>query len=76
MDRHDQALLTQDLHRVSHGDVGNAVFVRQCSLGGKLPGDLASLDPARNVVRHLDVGMLTSEGIDRSCWHKINIDMP
>lgn len=76
MDSHDEALFAEDLHRVPHGDVGDSVFARKRSFGGKLPGDLASPDPAGDVVRYLDIGMLTSEGIYRSCWHMINIDMP
>ena len=76
MDSHDEALFAEDLHRVPHRDVGDSVFVRQCSFGRQLPSDLADPDPAGNVVGHLDVGMLTPEGIHRSCWHMINIDMP
>ena len=76
MDGHDQALLAEDLHRVPHGHVGNAVFVRERPFGGQLPGDLAGLDPAGNIVGDLDVCMLTPEGIHLTCRHMINIDMP
>lgn len=75
MNSHVEALFAEDLHRVPHGDVGNSVFVRKRSFGRKLPSDLAGPDPADNVVSHLDVGMLTPEGIHRSSWHMINIDM-
>ena len=76
MNRHDQALLTENLHRVPNGYVSDSVLACERPLSRQLPDDLTRLDPPGDIVGYLDVGVLTSEGIHRSCWHMINIDMP
>jgi hypothetical protein len=59
----DQAPLTENLHRVPHGLVGNAVLLRKRALGRKLVLDLADLDPGRDVISDLDVGEVGTQRV-------------
>jgi hypothetical protein len=59
----DQASLTEYLHRVPHGLVGNAVLLREGTFGGQLVLDLADLDPGRDVIGDLDVGEVGTQRV-------------
>lgn len=73
MNGDDQALLPEHVHGVSHGSVGDPVFVGEIAFAGQLLGDLAGRDPPRYVVGYLDVGVLVAEWVYRLGWHEIKI---
>jgi hypothetical protein len=68
----DEAALAQDLHRVPHCLIGDAVLLRERALGWQLVLDLADFDPARDVVRYLDIGEVGPERVNNR--HVVNVD--
>jgi hypothetical protein len=65
--------LTQHRHRMPDGGVRHPVLVGKTPLAGKLRGDLALADPPLNVVRNLDIGVLSPKRINRPSRHMITI---
>ena len=69
----DDPSLAEYCHRVPHGGVGHPVFFGEAPLAGELRGDLALGDPPLDIVRDLDVGILSPKGINRTSRHMITI---
>jgi hypothetical protein len=67
----DQAAVPQHLHGVPDRLVRDFVLLGQGALGGQLVGDLADLDPGRDVVGDLDVGEIRPERVYHR--HVINV---
>jgi hypothetical protein len=65
--------LTQHRHRMPDGGVRHPVLVGKTPLAGKLRGDLALADPPLNIVRNLDIGVLSPKRINRPSRHMITI---
>jgi len=72
--RDDDPPLAQDRHRVPDGGVGDLVLVGETPLAGELRVDLALGDPPLDVVRHLDIGVFSPKGINRTSRHMINLE--
>jgi hypothetical protein len=65
--------LPQHRHRVPDGGVRDPVFVGETTLAGELGCDLAFGDPPLDIVRDLDIGILSPKGINRTSRHTITI---
>ena len=70
----DQPSLAQDLHGVPDGRVGDAVLFGEAALAREFRGDLSLSDPTRNVVRHLDIRILSPIGINWTRRHMLTIE--
>jgi len=56
-----------------HGGVCHPVLFGEGPLAGELSGDLARGDPPLNIVRDLDIGIVSPKGINRTSRHMITI---
>ena len=65
--------LAQHRHCVPDGGVRDPVFVGEAPLTGELGCDLAFGDPPLDIVRDLDIGILSPKGINRTSRHTITI---
>jgi hypothetical protein len=73
MYRDDDPSLTKYRHRVPDGGIRNPVLFGEAPLTGELHLDLALGDPPLDIVRHLNIGIFSPKGINRTSGHMINL---